>query len=762
MDFEPFLTRTDYLALWNEEDKRPEPFDTAPEGGEYTLSDLLEAHVKGEDRFGVYTPDDDGNSRWACIDIDGMEGHARGLSNADEVLEYVCGCLTGLGLIWYKEQSHSGKGWHVWVFYDRPVPARNIRAALRPICSNPAMWKGELELFPKRDEAPDKVGNLVWLPWWGRSKHCELLDMMGRPTPRREAIRLNKPPAEAGESSRPAPAKEPAKWNPVNWTIDEAASALGALDPDMHYDEWCKVLRGLKYAFGEKGYDLARAWSECAEEKWDEKEFDRVWAEWDRAGDNGTTTHATIIMMAKSEGWVPPSTTRKTRYTVDGDLPREMAVPVDTSDLSCARAILDNLGWPHGALDRLWTYSEERGVWEGLDENTIIEHIERLHNTEVGDKTLRLSKSKITNIRDTIKLTTNWSSDFPEPVVGVAFRNGFLGKDGLTEHSPDHWCRHYIDEDFDPTAVNRQWEDFVAETFSDKPGGGEDDVACLQEFFGSILMGEALVRRKILFLKGDAGTGKSTTLEIFESLFPESAISNVMPQRMTCPENVTQLFDSRVNIIDDLSGQAFKETGMFKSAISGGAIEGRLRYSHPIMFRPRAGWIVAGNRRPDTHDTTDGFFDRWIILSFTRKPKERDLTLKDKILAAGVSGIVAWAWRGYRRLLERGPNSTYSMPTEHNSLVEQWREVSSGLAAWMMDCTTPVPAEDPKYLTGTMDLYKNYKIYMTLFDPHGNILPLRQFVLDLEELGLVRGRHSTTRGFFCGLKAVTADGVKAV
>ncbi|MFH1530144.1 MAG: hypothetical protein ABIK09_05340, partial [Pseudomonadota bacterium] len=87
--------------------------------------------------------------------------------------------FTAAGIPSYVEQSGGGKGWHLWVFFSGPTPAKLVRQlAHRLIPSNLPLAGGRgvamprsnrgVETFPKTAKAatPKRLGNLVWLPWF--------------------------------------------------------------------------------------------------------------------------------------------------------------------------------------------------------------------------------------------------------------------------------------------------------------------------------------------------------------------------------------------------------------------------------------------------------------------------------------------------------------------------------------------------------------------------------------------------------------------
>jgi len=187
-----FLNRTDLVAIhapWG----KPFPVDA-----NRTLDDLLLAHLLGEAapvakvaysnrrgagvmaghyRVGSYSPATDGTTRWVCLDFDGA-GHANALADPQAAALLACDAFAAAGLPSYLERSGGGTGWHVWCFFDPPLPAGEAQALGRVIAPKQAPLAGSsafadarsargIEVFPKQSKLSRRgFGNLVWLPWW--------------------------------------------------------------------------------------------------------------------------------------------------------------------------------------------------------------------------------------------------------------------------------------------------------------------------------------------------------------------------------------------------------------------------------------------------------------------------------------------------------------------------------------------------------------------------------------------------------------------
>ncbi len=186
-----FLCRTDrvtFFAPWG----KPQPIDTDGQ-----LDALLAAHLEGERapavpiqyqnargeasvtgrfRIGSYTPTPTGTTRWLCLDFDG-EGHADALADPERTARGASRAFADAGLPCYLERSGGGHGWHLWVFFDPPLPAAKARALAEALAPGEVtLATGEIvpnttgrgiEVFPKQDHIQeDGCGASVWLPWW--------------------------------------------------------------------------------------------------------------------------------------------------------------------------------------------------------------------------------------------------------------------------------------------------------------------------------------------------------------------------------------------------------------------------------------------------------------------------------------------------------------------------------------------------------------------------------------------------------------------
>lgn len=676
---QPFITRSDVFAV-QVEAGNPAPFYTLPDTD---WSDVLASHVEGEDRIGMYTPDENGFARWACIDIDG-EGHANPVEDVDAEQDRVILELLSAGYQPFVERSGSGTGWHVWVFWDQPVPARDIRSALLSIA-------GSNELFPKADEAKN-IGNLVWLPWWGGAKSGgQLIDpLMGT-----DSIRYSPLPPRTTPSNEPEP---PVVVGGAKQA--DVMSALMYINPDIHHDEWVKVLMAIKHGLGDQdGREVAASWSAMGA-KWDPVVFHK---KWDSMSGTGGTTVGTLYWLAKENGWGGPA--RKPAKIQAR--PKEVRLPEDKSHVTIAECVIHNLGQVRGGDGKLYVYQEEKGYWKPYSRENLEREITEYNQVMVGGKPLSLNSTDVSGVRKLVESLAQVNSSWPSEEAGVVFSNGWLGADGeLHAVNPESYCRTYVPCEY--TGTYGPW--FPAELLR-MVGGDQQALAQLQEFAGATLMGVAPRYKKMVMLYGPKDSGKSTFLKGLRSLFDDDACMVAEPQRLNDKVDRAPVAGKRFCYMDDMSTLTFYTTGPFKSVIAGGETVGRWRYGHDFTFTPRAGWAAACNSLPDTKDTTGGFFERWLIIDCPTplRPDEIDPDFEDKLMAAR-GEIAAWAVEGWRRLVKQ---NGYSHRDDRSTL-DDWQAAQDPFVAFKVDCTE----QDPAAKTAMRALYQSYERYARMNNVH--------------------------------------------
>ncbi len=228
----------------------------------------------------------------------------------------------------------------------------------------------------------------------------------------------------------------------------------------------------------------------------------------------------------------------------------------------------------------------------------------------------------------------------------------------LREHSPDYGSRVQLPVTFDPDMEFPRWYSFLTEIFpeTDKMDDeftlGENKAQLLQQFFGYCLMNTCKYE-KCMFMYGTGSNGKSTVLNVLESIIGTEQTSAISIDDMGHRFNIPYLQNKMINIAAEVEGRDQRGTENFKKAISGDLISGEHKYGDKVQFRNRAKFIFAMNNPPNIGDKSYGFTRKVLILNFNRrfKKEERDLELFSTLMQEK-AGIFTWALQGAGMLIE--------------------------------------------------------------------------------------------------------------
>jgi putative DNA primase/helicase len=262
----------------------------------------------------------------------------------------------------------------------------------------------------------------------------------------------------------------------------------------------------------------------------------------------------------------------------------------------------------HG--EKLYCYSD--GAYRD-DGRAIVEHLglsimEKAKISEYWDK--KLSNDVVKYV--TIKAGELW--DRP-PMDRINLLNGILDLETmkLLPHTPEYRSSIMLPVRYHPKAQCPHIDRFIAEIFP------EDAISVAYEIAGWLLTPYIDLQKAIL-LQGPGGNGKSVFLELLMRLLGKENVSGVSLHRLENNRfDVAQLVGKLANICPDIPDLDLNTTSMFKTLVGGDQkIYAERKMEHGFHFAPFARLIFSGNTFPRSRDLTMAFFDRWLVIRFTR------------------------------------------------------------------------------------------------------------------------------------------------
>jgi hypothetical protein len=123
--------------------------------------DILNDHIEGHVVLGTYQLDGDNNVMWLCWDVDSTDRKV--------AQEYATKISNRLETIPHAIEFSGSKGYHIFVFLDRPmsaVQAKQVVDFVRDAEALPKVGKSHVECYPKQDKltSANPMGSLLKLP----------------------------------------------------------------------------------------------------------------------------------------------------------------------------------------------------------------------------------------------------------------------------------------------------------------------------------------------------------------------------------------------------------------------------------------------------------------------------------------------------------------------------------------------------------------------------------------------------------------------
>lgn len=122
----------------------------------------------------------------------------------------------------------------------------------------------------------------------------------------------------------------------------------------------------------------------------------------------------------------------------------------------------------------------------------------------------------------------------------------------------------------------------------------------------------------IPFLKGVAGTGKSTVIKVVQKLYNSRDIG-VISNNIEKQFGLSTIFNKKIFIIPEMKGDFSLDVASFQSMITGEELSMAVKHENPCVGRWTVPGIMAGNESPNWQDKSGSISRRVIVLDFPNK-----------------------------------------------------------------------------------------------------------------------------------------------
>lgn len=260
---------------------------------------------------------------------------------------------------------------------------------------------------------------------------------------------------------------------------------------------------------------------------------------------------------------------------------------------------------------RLYIYRD--GIYECGDdfiEAAMIEHIPNL------------SQSKRKEVLSYLNLVVKKESSVADANL-IAFKNGVLNiVDGsFSDFSPEFIITNKIPHNYNASAESDLLDRVMRK------------LACNDESVLNLLyqaVGYTFYRRnelrKSFFLLGEKRNGKSTFLDMVNTLLGEDNVSNLDLEDIGHQFRTAEINGKLANIGDDIDNAYIAKTSIFKKVVSGDVVTTERKGKDPFKLRSFAKFFFSANSLPRMGSGKDSaaVMDRLVIIPFDAKFSKKD------------------------------------------------------------------------------------------------------------------------------------------
>lgn len=264
-----------------------------------------------------------------------------------------------------------------------------------------------------------------------------------------------------------------------------------------------------------------------------------------------------------------------------------------------------------------WLWSYEDNKWEIVDETDILNVIEQELNLR------QIIKSKIKNeIIDGLKIIGRRNRPKDPPLNWIQFKNNIYDINTKEKFppTPDYFFTNPISWNLGVSEETPNIDKLFNEWIP------KDLVPQLYEIISYCLYKDYPIHR-VFCLIGEGRNGKSKFLELVNRFIgAENRTSTELDVLMDNRFESAKLYKKLICVLSETDYSAMQKTALLKKLSGQDLIGYEFKNKNPFDDYNYAKILIATNGLPITHDKTDGFYRRWLIIDFPNKfPEGKDI-----------------------------------------------------------------------------------------------------------------------------------------
>jgi putative DNA primase/helicase len=297
----------------------------------------------------------------------------------------------------------------------------------------------------------------------------------------------------------------------------------------------------------------------------------------------------------------------------------------------------------------------------------------------------QLSRSKRNEVYEYLDTTIQENSQSTDADL-IAFRNGIynINTNELIPGSPEHIITNRINWDYNPNAYNE-----LADGVLNKISCHDCEIRALLEE----LIGYCFYRRnelgKAFILTGEKNNGKSTYIDMIETLLGEENISSLDLKELPERFKTAEVFGKLANLGDDIGDEFIPNTGIFKKLVTGDGITGEKKAQDPFKFHSFAKLLFSANNIPRMGKGKDSaaLVRRLVIIPFDARFDVNDPDYKPYIKyelrkQPTMEYLILIGLEGLKRILK---NNKFTTSSKVQKSLEEYEEINNPILGFFKE-----------------------------------------------------------------------------
>ena len=388
-----------------------------------------------------------------------------------------------------------------------------------------------------------------------------------------------------------------------------------------------------------------------------------------------------------------------------------------------------------------FTFFDENGFWWDPDKKQwhthADSHLKKVIPEILEDKVGIMSGSVVSAIVSNITTSKGKDESLTDKFALesrnrhlVVFKNGTydLDQDKIVPNKYDNYILQNHDYDLgEQSAGTNTWDRWLKESMVD-PNAKRDDQGrwksegdpnapeTFKAFIGWALAGSYKEFQHFVFIHGKGGEGKSTMLNLIDTIFGRANVANVDLGNLGSNEkarfHLAKLHRKELNYSDDVSHGFIQETNILKRLTGGNRLTAEYKGKDPFEFTNEAKLIFTCNNLPSFSDASHGMARRPIIIEWRRIKGFKEKYSMDQFERDKPS-FVRECLFAYKSALQNAKDMAeprLPMTEFMEQRVKEWIQANDVIGNWLAEnCEL---GEDQKiYREQTATLYNNYVRY---------------------------------------------------